>query len=73
MVYWEFFVAGKLEFTQFDPVVAEKRSGLQGLKREGISIKRAGNKLNWIKILTKSDIIGIGIGLQAICCTSNRQ
>ena len=29
MVYWEFLMAGKFEFTQFDPVVAEKHSGLQ--------------------------------------------
>ena len=35
MVYWEFLVTGKLEFTQFDPLVAEKHSGLQGLKWEG--------------------------------------
>ena len=40
MVYWEFFVAGKLEFTQFDTVVAEKHLGLQGLKWEENSIKR---------------------------------
>ena len=46
-------VAGKLEFTQFDPLVAEKHSGLQGLKWEGDSIKRVENKLNWIKSLTK--------------------
>ena len=59
MVYWEFLVAGKLEFTQFDPVVAEKHSGLQGLKWGGNSIKRVENEPNWIKRLTKSDIIGI--------------
>ena len=35
MVYWEFLVTGELEFTQFDPLVAEKHSGLQGLKWEG--------------------------------------
>ena len=29
MVYWDFLVAGKLEFTQFDSVVAEQHSGLQ--------------------------------------------
>ena len=55
-------MAGKLEFTQFDPLVAEKHSGLQGLKREGNSIKHVENELNWIKSLTKSDIIGIRIG-----------
>ena len=43
MVYWEFLVAGKLEFTQFDPLVAEKHSGLQGLSWEGNSIKRVEN------------------------------
>ena len=62
MVYWEFLVAGKLEFTQFDPLVAEKHSGLQGLKWEGNSIKGVEDELNWIKSLTKSDIIGIWIG-----------
>ena len=46
MVYWEFLVAGKLEFTQFDPLVAEKHSGLQGLKWEGNSIKHVENELN---------------------------
>ena len=55
-------MAGKLEFTQFDPLVAEKHSGLQGLKWEGNSIKRVENELNWIKSLTKSDITGIRIG-----------
>ena len=64
-------MAGKLEFTQFDPVVAEEHSGLQGLKRKGNSTKRVENELNWIKSLTKSDIIAIRIGLQAFCC--NRQ
>ena len=39
MVYWEFLVAGILEFTQADPVVAEKHSGLQGLKWEENTIK----------------------------------
>ena len=63
MVYWEFLVTGKLEFTQFDPLVAEKHLGLQGLKWEGYSIKRVENKLNWIISLTKPDIIGIRIGL----------
>ena len=62
MVYWEFLVAGKFEFTQFDPVVADKHSGLQGLTWEGNSIKRVENALNWINSLTKSDIIGIRIG-----------
>jgi hypothetical protein len=62
MVYWELLVAGKLEFTPFDPLVAEKHSGLQGLKWEGNSINHAENELNWIKSLTKSDIIGIRIG-----------
>ena len=57
MLYWEFLVAGKLEFTQFDPLVAEKHSGLQELKREGNSITRVENELHWIKSLTKSDII----------------
>ena len=33
-------MAGKLLFTQFDPVVAEKRSGLQGLEWEENLIKR---------------------------------
>ena len=60
--------AGKLEFTQFDPVIAEKHSGLPGLKWEGNSMKRAENALNWIRSLTKSDIVGIRIGLQAISC-----
>ena len=55
-------MAGKLEFTQFHPLVAEKHSGLQQLKCEGNSIKRVENELNWIKSLTKSDIIGIWIG-----------
>ena len=45
MVYWELLVAGKFEFTQFDPVVAEKHSGLQGLIWEGNSIKRVENEL----------------------------
>ena len=59
-------------------MVAEKHSGSQGLKWEGNSIKRVENELNWIKSLTKSDIIGVRIGLQAICCngqysTSNDQ
>ena len=49
MVYWEFLVAGKFEFTQFDPVVAEKHSGLQGLIWEENSIKRVEHALNWIK------------------------
>ena len=62
MVYWEFLVAGKLEFTQFDPLVAEKPSGLQGLKWEGNSIKHVENELSWIKSSTKSDIIRIRIG-----------
>ena len=61
-------MAGKLEFTQFDPVVAEKHSGLQWLKWEGNSIKRVEKESNWIKSLTKSDIIGIKIGLHAIYC-----
>ena len=64
-------MAGKLEFTQFDPVVAEKHSGLQGLKWEGNSIKRVENELSCFNFLTKSDVIRIRIGLQAICC--NRQ
>ena len=55
-------MAGKLEFTQFGPLVAEKHSGLQGLKWEGNSIKGVENEINWIKSLTKSDIIGIRIG-----------
>ena len=59
MVYWEFLVAGQFEFTQFDPVVAEKHSGLQGFKWEGNSIKCVENELDWIKSLAKSDIIGI--------------
>ena len=62
MVYLDFSVAGKLEFTQFAPLVAEKHSGLQGLKWEGNSIKHVENELNCIKSLTKSDIIGIRIG-----------
>ena len=65
MVYWEFLVARKLEFTQFDPVVAEKHSGSQGLNWEGNSTKRVENELNWIKSLTKSDVIGIRIGLDS--------
>ena len=40
-------MAGKLEFTQFDLLVAEKHSGLPGLKWEGNSIKRTENELNW--------------------------
>ena len=68
MVYYEFLVAGKLEFIQFDPVVAEKHSGLQGLKWEGNSINRGENELNWIESSTKSDIIGIRISSQEICC-----
>ena len=64
MVYWEFLVAGKLEFT----LVAEKHSGLQGLEWEENSIKRVENELNWIKSFTKSDFIrirsDIGIGYQ---------
>ena len=55
-------MAGKLEFTQFDPLVSEKHSRLQGLNWEGNSIKRVENVFNWIKILTKSDIIGTRIG-----------
>ena len=55
-------MAGTLEFTQFDRLVADKHSGLQGLKWEGNSIKHVENELNWIKSLTKSDIIGIRIG-----------
>ena len=46
-------MAGKLEFTQFDPVVAEN-SGSQGLKWEGNSIKRVENELNWIESSMKS-------------------
>ena len=40
MVYWEFLVTGKSDFTQFDPLVAEKPSGLQGPNWEEISINR---------------------------------
>ena len=58
-------MARKLEFTQFDPLVAEKHSGLQGLKWEGNSIKRVDIELNWIKSLTKSDSIGIRIGYRS--------
>ena len=39
-------MAGKLEFTQFDPLVAEKHLGLQGLKWEGNSIKHVENELD---------------------------
>ena len=56
-------MAGKREFTQCDTVVAERHSGLQGLKWEGNSIRHVENELNWIKSLTESDIIGIRIGL----------
>ena len=65
MVYWEFLVAGKFEFTQFDPVVAdEKHSGLQGPKWEENSINRFYELEIWIKSLTKSGSLGIRIGLQ---------
>ena len=30
MVNWVLLMTGKFDFTQFDPVVAEKHSGLQG-------------------------------------------
>jgi hypothetical protein len=40
MVYWELLVTGKFDFTQFDPVVAEKHSGLQGPNWEENSINR---------------------------------
>ena len=40
MVDWEFLMAGKFEFTQFDPVVAEKHSDLQGPNWADNSIKR---------------------------------
>ena len=39
MVYWEFLVAGKLKFTQFDSVVSEQHSGLEGPNWEENSIK----------------------------------
>ena len=54
-------MVGKLEFTQFDPLVAEKHSGLQGLKWEGNSTKRVENELNWIKSLTRNDVTSIDI------------
>ena len=64
MVYWELLVAGKLEFTQFDSVVAEQHSGLQGPNWEENPIKPFYAMENCIKSVTKSDIIGIRVGLQ---------
>ena len=48
-------MTGKLEFTQFDPMVAETHSSLQGLKWEGNSIKRVEKR---IKLDQKFDEVG---------------
>ena len=53
MVYWEFLVAGILEFTQVDSVVAEKHSGLQ--RMGGNFDKTCGKR---VKLDQKSDEIG---------------
>ena len=39
-LYREFLVTGKFDFTQFDPVVAKKHTGLQGPNWEENSINR---------------------------------
>ena len=40
-------MAGKLEFTQYEPLVAEKHSGLQRLKCKGNSINTSGKRIEF--------------------------
>ena len=56
-------MTGKFDFTQVDLVLAEKHSGLQGPNWEGKSINLFYRLENFIKSLTKSDIIWIRIEL----------